>query len=1297
MSFWDTLNNIVKENWAGDFLDKYKEPEKKPKQVFKVGEGLNEEAAQKAHEIVRQPAMPEVKIDYPSAQKNVKDFWNKFTAREEAVPVRRAFEKEPVMTKAPPIVTSLGQLGFSILEAIPKAGATFYGEVLAPDRKTGEVDIGINAKRLGYENEKYTTAAQEFKNKVDAGENPWIAGLDVVSNKTLDVAFGAQLFANLTKYITKKLVTGAGDRVLAKQTIDAFENNQKQLFQSTKNLPIEQREKVLADLINARNQAEKILAKEGAPTILDKARLGIAEYTEIASRQTPLGEGFVERFIEPDLKPSPTKLTPVPIAGELPGMRERPGQAPGVGLSLKEMESVGGIGGKPLGEIVKKEPVYYHGTNNGEEIVKQGFNLSKLGDNSGYKGIMGNGIYLDMTPNAEGAKLYGKDILEVKPKSGLKLFEWSGEVSDLYHEKTGYGTPEKITEYLQSQGYDGVKLGNQQMVIFNPKNIEKVSISEKGTGELSQIKPTTQEISEVKPHLKYDSTGRPLAYTAREQAIVDKQNIPFLPSKKEDEIVVKSLLKQEISPLKYVSEDTANIFREWNSDNIKSKELANQTYQSIKIKNDGMDLIHEYQKSGQPQEIKSIFDDLYNKARINGIDVPYRQNYIPQVYKESSKQIQDAIVKYLKDNGISDEQTMDYINGLNPLPDDVANRLKLSPSFEKERVFANYEIAKKYGLHPRFKTVAEHAAYYTKELNKVIANKKLLENLKTKGLLKISGAAPSNWDVVNPEFSGRELYKAPSNVAKVINNIFPKSKETLYSKIVQPIGEISGIIQNISLSGGGPLTNVNFFALGQLIKEIHAGNLKAVNSFLKTNNKSATVEFFNEHSQTIMDMAGQGIDLTLRLGSFKEKTLRGLIEDRSFIKAVGLSMDKVFGEKTFQGFLPMMQIQLFEDIQGLAIKKGLSTEEANKLAGNVVKNNFGIVSDEFARSQATKDTLKAVFFAPRFRQSIINSLWNTGKAGVDFIKQMGGLRGKLNPSLSRNRRLLAGMILSFILYNYFNKKNTGHYMWENPENRTFDVAIPLKNGDIMYIPFMPSYLAFARNMFQGIIYLSTGKFKESTQKFSSLLSMPLKITGEIYSNKDYFGNKIYDDNDSGLIKAKKIALYTGLQVNHPYVKEMVNYLQDKKPLYQAIVGMLELSAKFSSQEKEEINRIFELKDEQTKRSKELAEEAQEKHEELKKMDRTEANKIVSEIKKNDPDLYDKLKTIIDSEKKNLSKTETYLKLLSPEFRALYIYEQAEKLKTREEKNTYIRDLKNKKVITSDTMDELKILIKNGDQ
>ena len=318
---------------------------KKPKMVFPVGEGLTEEQKKKAEEVIRQPIVPDVKIDYPSAEKTVSNVYKsikkQFTPREEAVPVRRAFEKEPVMTKAPPIVTSLGQLGFSLLEAMPRAIATFYGEVSAPERKTGEVDIGINAKRLGYENEKYRTAAKEFKDKVEAGENPWIAGLNVVSNKTLDVAFGAQLISSISRFITRKLTSGAIDRKLAKETVDAFKKNQKQLFESTKNLPFLEREKALADLTNARDVAERVLIEKGLPTTLDKARIGASKYTDVLGRETSIGRHFWSRFAQPDIRIKPTELAPSPIAGLLPGERPKPGQAPNIGLSLQEVEGVG--------------------------------------------------------------------------------------------------------------------------------------------------------------------------------------------------------------------------------------------------------------------------------------------------------------------------------------------------------------------------------------------------------------------------------------------------------------------------------------------------------------------------------------------------------------------------------------------------------------------------------------------------------------------------------------------------------------------------------------------------------------------------------------------------------------------------------------------------------------------------------------------------------------------------------------------------------------------------------------------
>lgn len=112
---------------------------------------------------------------------------------------------------------------------------------------------------------------------------------------------------------------------------------------------------------------------------------------------------------------------------------------------------------------------YKHGTPVPEKIIKEGFSLAESGKTSGYGGVMGKGVYLDLTPGGEGAKLYGT-VIDTKIKKGLKLFNWSGKVDELYSEATKYGDPEKITEVLQKKGYDGVK-GLNQMVIFDPQNV----------------------------------------------------------------------------------------------------------------------------------------------------------------------------------------------------------------------------------------------------------------------------------------------------------------------------------------------------------------------------------------------------------------------------------------------------------------------------------------------------------------------------------------------------------------------------------------------------------------------------------------------------------------------------------------------------------------------------------------------------------------------------------------------------------------------------------------------------------
>ncbi|RJR15658.1 hypothetical protein C4579_01740 [Candidatus Microgenomates bacterium] len=125
-------------------------------------------------------------------------------------------------------------------------------------------------------------------------------------------------------------------------------------------------------------------------------------------------------------------------------------------------------GGAPEATELSVE-TYKHGTPVPEKILKEGFSLADSGKTSGYGGVMGKGVYLDLTPGGEGAKLYGT-VIDAKIKKGLKLFNWSGKIDELYTEATKYGDPEKIREVLQKKGYDGVK-GLNQMVIFDPQNV----------------------------------------------------------------------------------------------------------------------------------------------------------------------------------------------------------------------------------------------------------------------------------------------------------------------------------------------------------------------------------------------------------------------------------------------------------------------------------------------------------------------------------------------------------------------------------------------------------------------------------------------------------------------------------------------------------------------------------------------------------------------------------------------------------------------------------------------------------
>jgi len=103
--------------------------------------------------------------------------------------------------------------------------------------------------------------------------------------------------------------------------------------------------------------------------------------------------------------------------------------------------------------------------------------------------------------------------------------------------------------------------------------------------------------------------------------------------------------------------------------------------------------------------------------------------------------------------------------------------------------------------------------------------------------------------------------------------------------------------------------------------------------------------------------------------------------------------------------------------------------------------------------------------------------------------------------------------------------------------------------------------------------------------------------------------------------------------------------------------------------------------------------AQELYDQLSKLPKDEANAITNKLLQTDPETFKKLKDISKEVKLGLTYQDKQIASLGVENgeRALFIYSQAKKLKTKDEKNAYIKELQTKKVISPTVYAQIKKL------
>lgn len=125
-----------------------------------------------------------------------------------------------------------------------------------------------------------------------------------------------------------------------------------------------------------------------------------------------------------------------------------------------------------------------------------------------------------------------------------------------------------------------------------------------------------------------------------------------------------------------------------------------------------------------------------------------------------------------------------------------------------------------------------------------------------------------------------------------------------------------------------------------------------------------------------------------------------------------------------------------------------------------------------------------------------------------------------------------------------------------------------------------------------------------------------------------------------------------------------------------------------------VEEIQDLLGKQSRERFKLKAKAETLYDELSMLPKDEANKRAKAIYDKDRNLYEKILEISDDKKLGLTYSERLIKQLGVENgeRAKYIVEQADKFKSREEKNNYIRNLYDKKIVSDDVLDQISFLI-----
>ncbi len=557
------------------------------------------------------------------------------------------------------------------------------------------------------------------------------------------------------------------------------------------------------------------------------------------------------------------------------------------------------------------------------------------------------------------------------------------------------------------------------------------------------------------------------------------------------------------------------------------------------------------------ENYRKLDDEVFAQAKVAGIDINYLKNHVAHFWTESLPKVEQAYLAFKQKYGLANS-----------------------------RQIPTYEEGIKMGLTPKFTNPAQILAESVRKLEEAKAGIKAFTQLKNEGFLvpasvgmKQSDFAPitaigfpKNATRVNESLGTFGNWYAPKQIAEQINRVFTPKDYGPVGQGFKATRSISGTIQDITLSGGVPSTPLNAFTFANVIKEALALRpIQGLKATMRGISDNATRKFFEDNAQQIIKMQERNIPVStnfsiknLAPGGLK-KNARDIVSsliNRDFGQA-GQAIRNIWNDAvnnpTFQRFMPMLQVQYFNDIEKAALGKGIPAGEAADIAAQAVKNFYGITgSDIMAAGKGIHDPLVqniigTFTFAPKFRESMVN-FW------INNIKTL------KNPLALENRAntiFIAGAIATYLGMDKLNYVLNGKHLNENPPGTEDKLLIPTEKYGVIGVPFLSSIATVPRALYRIGGRLAQvdipGAAKETGQSF---LSMLVKPAADIAANQDYFGRNIVNENDTEADKLKKYGNYLKLAYNHPYLKELLDPRSQKDPAFQRLSRAMELPFRF---------------------------------------------------------------------------------------------------------------------------------------